>query len=116
MMRQTRQHDEKHLTFIRSLCCIVCMDDVTVEAAHVRFSDARAAKKNSGVGAKPDDRWTVPLCGQHHRMQHSQGERGFWKAAGIDPIFVALALYSVSGDQERGNQIVSSATHKFEAA
>ena len=37
----------------------------------------------------PDDRWTLPLCGKHHRLQHEQSERYFWAQYFIDPIRVS---------------------------
>jgi hypothetical protein len=114
-LKRPREKDERHCDFIRSLRCVVCQDNTTVECAHIRFSDARVAKVNPG-SHRPHDRWTLPVCGKHHREQHTMEERAFWIRYGIDPIFVALALYSVSGDHEAGEQIVACATHKFEAA
>lgn len=105
-MKHPRQHNDKHLDFIRQLPCLCCLNNICTEAAHVRFSDARAAKVNPGVGRKPDDKWTVPLCGDHHRKQHSMDEDEFWSHEGIDPIFVAMALYLNSGDTEAGEQII----------
>ena len=116
-----RVKSKAHLDFIRSLCCIICGDQTTVEAAHLRFSDARAAKPITGAGTKPSDSWCVPLCGRHHREQHASGERKWWESKGIDPIFVCLALYRISGDHEAGLQIIQAnqskhaypvATHK----
>ena len=105
--RDPRQHDEKHLQFIRGLPCLVCADNTTTEAAHLRFSDQRAAKVNPGVGQKPHDYWTVPLCGKHHREQHTMNEQHFWfNLHGIDPLPVAAWLYLVSGDQEAGETII----------
>lgn len=69
----------------------------------------RAAKRPTGMGEKPDDRWALPLCGKHHRMQHHEGERGFWKDRGKDPIFVALALQANAGDVTAGEQIIAAA-------
>lgn len=109
MKRNPRQHDEAHLAFIRQLPCLITGENTTVEACHIRFSDARIAKVNAGVGAKPHDMFTVPLSGAVHRQQHSRGERQFWQQIGIDPVLYALALYAVSGDHERGCQIVASA-------
>lgn len=107
MKKQPRQHDEKHLQFIRELPCLCCLNSIETEAAHVRMSDARAAKVNAGVGAKPDDCWTVPLCSDHHRIQHHMGsEARFWTQYGIDAVFVAMALYRVSGDHERALKII----------
>lgn len=104
--RDPRKHDEKHLEFIRTLSCLVCLDNTATESCHIRFSDSRAAKVNPGVGQKPHDYWTVPLCGKHHREQHGQNEQEFWDQAMIDPIAVAPWLYLVSGDHEAGEQII----------
>ena len=107
--RQPRTHDEKHLAFIRSLPCIVSKDNTSTEAAHIRFSDLRVAKRNAGVGAKPDDFFVVPLSSTEHRKQHSMNELVYWQKVGIDPILYALALYAISGDYERGCEIVFNA-------
>jgi HNH endonuclease len=106
--RQPREYDGAHLAWIRTLPCVVCGDDTSTEAAHIRYSDARAAKRNVGKSEKPDDRWTLPLCGQHHRAQHETSEREFWKHLGVDPIFLALALSCVSGDHAAGVQIIEA--------
>lgn len=99
---------EEHKRFIRSLPCIICYDDTSTECAHVRMRDPRAAKKITGIGIKPRDCWTVPLCGQHHRQQHEIGEANFWYWAGIDPIFKAMALWINSGDLEAGEEVVKN--------
>jgi hypothetical protein len=95
-----------HLDFVRSLPCLICGNETSVEAAHVRFPDPRAAKRQTGMGEKSDDVWALPLCGTHHREQHSGSERMFWRAHGIDPIFVALALSRISGDREAAASII----------
>ena len=109
-MRNPRQHNAKHLDFVRSLPCLLCMGNVSTEAAHVRFSCLPAAKRPTGMGEKPHDRWTVPLCQHCHAAQHMSNERDFWAGTGIDPIFTAMALWGVTGDHEAGLQIVSSAS------
>lgn len=114
MFRRPRKKDEIYLSFLRALRCCVCLNNTGSDPAHIRFSDARVAKINAGVGAKPDDRWAVPLCRRCHDEQHSMNERAFWLKYGIDPIFLAMALYSQRGDHEAGEQIVACATHKFE--
>lgn len=106
MNRQPRIHNEKHLKFIRQLPCVLCMDNTSTEAAHVRMADRTIAKQNPGIGAKPDDKYTLPLCGRDHRAQHQVNEEQFWIERGIDPVKLALALYSVSGDYEAGERIV----------
>lgn len=106
-MRNPRRHDEKHLQFIRGLPCIRCFNDTGTEAAHLRRSDARIGFKNPGVAAKPDDRFVTPLCSRCHRLQHQIGENAFWKDG--DPLLVALALYSISGDHYAGDKIIQAA-------
>jgi hypothetical protein len=109
MMKRPRQKDDRHLSFIRLLPCTICGDNTTVEAAHIRYPDPRAAKRQTGKGERPDDKWTIPMCGNHHRLQHEFGdEEMFWRGVGCDPIFIALALYSVSGNHELGCQIIEA--------
>lgn len=96
---------------IRALPCLTCWRAPS-EAAHVRYSDARAAKDNPGIGAKPEDRWCVPLCHDCHRGlrgQHTRGEYHWWVEKGIDPIFVALALWGVKAKYEASCKIVRHA-------
>lgn len=108
-MRTARRHDSTHLDFIRGLHCLRCGDNTSVEAAHIRMADSRIAKPITGIGIKPDDRFVVPLCGRCHRGQHSRGERAWWQARQVDPVLVALALFSVSGDHDEGSKIVAAA-------
>ncbi|HZS57591.1 MAG TPA: DUF968 domain-containing protein [Bryobacteraceae bacterium] len=108
-----RVRSQKHLSFIRELPCCICGNGTTVEAAHIRFTDLRAAKNNPGIGAKPSDTFVCPLCNTHHREQHAYGdEKKWWAQYGIDPIFVSLALWHASGDHEAGLQIIGAAQLK----
>ncbi len=103
--------NDAHRQFISSLPCLKCGRAPT-EAAHVRYSDARAAKVNPGIGAKPEDRWCVPLCPDCHRGmkgQHTRGEREWYAEARIDPIPIAAFLWGATGDYEAGCQIVRHA-------
>lgn len=107
--RQPRIKDDQHLAFIRQCPCLVCLDNTSTEAAHIRFSDQRAAKVNAGVSQKPHDFWCVPLCNRCHREQHETGdELVFWDRAMIDPLFVAMALYLNSGDMEAAETIIKA--------
>ncbi len=98
----------KHLDFIRGLSCALCGNNTAIQAAHIRMVDRRVAKPITGMGTKPPDCWTVPLCGECHSLQHGGGERGFWEAHGIDPIFVAMALFIHSGDHLTGERILEA--------
>lgn len=107
--RQPRKRDEAHLRFIRGLCCCVCLNNIATEAAHVKMAEPKAGKRGIGIGEKADDRWTVPLCSNCHRWQHEHTEQWFWQQGSfrwIDPVYLALALYSVTGDHEAGESII----------
>ncbi len=111
MQRRPREHDEKHLAFVRQLPCVVCGDDTTTEAAHIRMRDRRIGKVESGIGAKPDDCFVVPLCGRHHREQHGMNERQFWKKHVRDPIVIGLRLHSLSGDHAAACRVLDVLAH-----
>ena len=115
--KEPRVHDKHHLDFVRELPCVVCGNNIETQAAHIRLSDASVDKFNPGVGAKPDDKWTVPLCGSCHGKQYDMGdEEMFWKLVGINPLLVARLLYAVSGDHEEGCKIVERAALNILAA
>lgn len=60
-----------HLSWIRTLSCTVpgCTDPSV--AAHVRQGTG------GGMGLKPPDEWSVPLCHAHHSEQHAIGHLAF---------------------------------------
>ncbi len=100
-VREVTGNDAAYLDMIRQCLCLHCGMDPCGEAAHVRFSSG-THNKRGGMGAKPADRWAVPLCGEHHRLaddaQHNIGERRFWAQLGINPLLVAEKLYAKRGD------------------
>ncbi len=107
--RLPRAENAEHLRFIRSLPCIVCHDNTSTQAAHIRFGDYKAGKRHSGLGEKPDDRFTLPMCSFCHGMQHREGEHPYWNVRSrIDPIKAAMALWLVSGDHEAGERIIAA--------
>lgn len=98
--RQPRETDEQHLDFVRSLPCVVCGDDTCTEAAHIRSGNLAYGKENTGMQQKPHDRWTIPLCGRCHRVQHTQNEWRFWRDLKINPWTLAMTLHNISGNHE----------------
>jgi hypothetical protein len=66
----------------------------------------RTGTDGGGIGVKPGDRYAVPLCAACHAKQHRIGELTFWSALHIDPLSVALRLWSISGDAEAGQRTV----------
>lgn len=105
-MNRQRQRSPKHLDMIRGLPCVVCLRENETEACHLRASDSRYGKVNPGLGRKADDKWTTPLCGDHHREQHSMNELRFWSSHGINPFQLALCLWGATGSHEIMERIV----------
>jgi hypothetical protein len=106
--RLPREKNEQHLEFIRSLQCVRCGDDTATEAAHIRTGALEYGKRPTGMSEKPSDKFTVPLCGKCHRLQHSLDEMEFWKCAQINPFVLALCLHAASGDHELAQAVIRS--------
>lgn len=100
--KQGRERDNTHLAFVRRLPCTLCRAEGGVDAAHVRFGSLSYGKPHTGMGMKPDDKWTVPLCRGCHTTQHKQNEKAFWDGNGINVLQLALSLYENSGDELSG--------------
>jgi hypothetical protein len=71
----------------------------------MRRSDLR---KDLGMGEKPHDMYTVPLCNWDHvsgpKAQHKMSERVFWfELHKIDPFAIALRLWHESGGEYRSH-------------
>lgn len=93
--RTAREKDASYLDLIRELPCLCCGIEPCGEAAHVRMNNAAFGKRQA-VGAKPDDKWSVPLCADCHRndsnSQHRMGEQEFWRRVGLNPLLICEAL------------------------
>jgi hypothetical protein len=98
----------QHLAFVRELPCVACGKAAPSDAAHVRTGT------DGGVGMKPGDRYTVPLCTGCHAKQHRIGELSFWSALRFDPLNVAFQLWTVSADLEAGQRIVFRARQQID--
>jgi hypothetical protein len=103
--RLPRKRDDAHLRYVRAQKCCLGFCNRPAEAAHIRMACDAIGKLPTGMQEKPDDKWTVPLCGYHHRTgvgaQHKMGERDFWELAGINPFEIAVVLWIESGGYER---------------
>jgi hypothetical protein len=100
----------QHLAFVRQLPCVTCGKAAPSEAAHVRTGT------DGGARMKPDDRYAVPLCTACHAKQHRVGELTFWSALRIDPLNVALRLWTVSADVKAGERTVFRARQHINLA
>lgn len=86
------ERDPDYLARIRQCPCLYCSLEPAGQAAHVRRQSG-VHNKRGGLGKKPADKWAVPLCAEHHMLQHQVGELQFWYDAGIDPLRVCIELY-----------------------
>src|SRR5246127_4490526 len=100
----------QHLAFVRQLSCVACGKAAPSEPAHVRTGT------DGGVGMKPGDRYAVPLCAACHARQHRVGELTFWSALRIDPVNVALRLWTISADVKAGERTVFRARQGIDLA
>jgi hypothetical protein len=73
--RTSRFRSQRHLKHVRSHSCAMCFGTAGIQAAHVRM------RSGAGMGEKPDDWRTVPLCSScHNGDQHTKmGEPDFWQ-------------------------------------
>jgi len=69
----------KYLAWIRSFRCVVCDAPAPSHAHH--YGRGREA---GGMGLKPDDYRTVPLCWRCHGEYHQKGSEAFGEATGFD--------------------------------
>tara|TARA_R110001606_G_scaffold227564_1_gene375614 strand:- start:22 stop:351 length:330 start_codon:yes stop_codon:yes gene_type:complete len=82
----------KHLMYIANKPCLIC-GGIDVQAAHIRYAGA-------GIGQKPCDIFTTPLCLEHHREQHTMNEKMFWLLYKINPIARAMCFALESPDKK----------------
>jgi hypothetical protein len=84
----------RHLAWLRTLSCVVpgCLNR-RIEAHHIRTA------ANSGVGMKPDDRFAVPCCFDHHREYHTHGRKTFERKYGLD-LLVEAERYAASSGRD----------------
>jgi hypothetical protein len=85
-----RLRDKEHRRFVATQPCLLC-GRAPSDPHHLRFAQPRA------LGRKVSDEFTVPVCRLHHREIHRHGnEAAWWARVGIEPMAVALALWSES--------------------
>jgi hypothetical protein len=112
MQRRPRRNVARHLRFVSERPCIICGNYIC-DAHHLKFADGRILKPiSSNIGMKADDRFTLPLCREHHEEAHRMAGRPFWqKYCLADPVLIALALFSITGDEEEGDRLIIHAMH-----
>lgn len=86
-----------YLRWVRTFPCIVCGNG-DVHAHHVQVCNP------NGIGTKPSDFRTLPLCPYHHNDLHMTGERRFWEYWDQNPlILIAAQLMRWADDHPDGN-------------
>lgn len=92
-------YDKKHLRFIRKLACCACLQHPS-DASHIRTGTG------GGIGIKPSDCHTIPLCRACHQEQHRIGEKAFFKD--MDKIHkLAGKLWEHSGDYQMATEFLT---------
>lgn len=95
--RRPREPNKAFLAFVRSKPCCVCGAHPPVQAAHLRGANAMRGKRSTGMGERPSDRWTVPLCPACHLdgsgALHKVGEQRFFANAGLDAFAISDELW-----------------------
>lgn len=97
---------------IKSLPCVICGDNTSTEAAHVRYSEWAAGKINPGMAKKPGDQWLISLCSRHHQLQHLMNERAFWHQFRINPVIYCTLLHQCNADINQLPEILARARIK----
>lgn len=98
--------DEAHLANVRKCPCCVCLKMPAGEAHHLQNSGER------GMSLRSTDKWTVPLCTEHHTGSsgvHRVGSRreiAWFQERGIDSVWLASSLWKARGDQAAMTKIV----------
>lgn len=112
--RRGPARDADYLDWIRRLPCVCCTlnwpvnSDLAlaiVEGAEYGNTRSEAAHVGErGLGQKCSDYETIPLCGNHHRVNpvsHHRVPRGFWIFFGIDREDLIIRLRMLYGNKER---------------
>ena len=94
-MKKKTPRDPVYLDFIRAQDCCTCGRPAPSQAAHVRI------RGGGGMGLKPSDYRTVPLCAACHGRQHGLGEKTFWERQGCLPeTLIAACLVTYVRDKK----------------
>lgn len=72
MLKEKRHRDRKYLDSYRDATCIACGSDYGVIGAHIRTGN------EGGMGLKPSDFLTLPLCFSCHQDQENNPGAEWW--------------------------------------
>jgi hypothetical protein len=88
--KEGRRRNKAHLAFVGAQPCLVCQR-CPCDAHHLKFAQPRA------LGRKVSDKFTVPLCREHHFELHRHGnEMAWWANLQIAPLETARELWETT--------------------
>lgn len=95
--RDGRVRSSEHRAWVRQHACIVpfCNSESRIDPAHVRSSG------DGGMSMKPDDRFCIALCRDHHREQHQIGEPAFERKYNVNLLDAANEFAALSPPLKR---------------
>lgn len=85
--KHKRLRDRKYLDEYAHATCLVCGSDYGVIGAHIREGH------EGGLGLKPDDDLTLPLCFRHHAEQTASPGPQWW----IEHVFPFVLMAADAG-------------------
>jgi hypothetical protein len=90
ILKTVRKRNKAHLAFVATQPCLVCQRTPS-DAHHLKFAQSRT------LGRKVSDEFTVPLCRDHHRELHRNGnEMAWWANVQVAPIEAAKDLWDTT--------------------
>jgi hypothetical protein len=98
--QETRIRCPAHLAWVRGHVCAAQNWECggQIQAAHVRLG-------TDGAGSvKPSDSHAIPLCAQHHLIQHAMGEASFEHDYKFDMKALAAQLWKASPHRRKWEQ------------
>lgn len=85
-----RWKSQAHCNWLRGFACCACDSDVCIEVSHIRIGT------DGGMGRKPSDYYSLPLCKICHQSLHQKGERTFYDVNNISALELAVEFAKAS--------------------
>lgn len=94
-MMKSRFEDEEYREWQRALPCLKCIEEFDIELAPIYQNECAhdRIETDGGMGMRPSDIYSCPLCHEHHAEQHRVGAITFWGGNMRAMKKTCLALY-----------------------
>ena len=97
---------DEHLSCIRKLPCCICLRMPGFDPHHLKDTP----DKERGMSLRSTDKWTVPMCEQHHiygvELAGTRNELKWFSDRGVQALSLAKALWGATGDVPKMIKIV----------